>query len=187
MWTRCAAIPWSSSTSCRRRCPLFRRPGNISGQLLSNAYVDGMIAKRLMEAVRSGDLDRVESMLRAQPELANMGLGQDEWRALHYAVLGRSAGMTRLLMKQGADARAGIYPHRDATTPLTLAEERGYEDLSTVIREEEQWRREAPAGKAAAAPDQLFLVANWESGRALEILRADSAGIVYTKALPLPP
>ena len=139
------------------------------------AYVDGMNAKRFIEAVRSGDLERVESMLRARPELVNMGTGEDEWRALHYAVLSRSAGMTRLLMKHGADARAGIHPHRDATTPLTLAEERGYEDISTVIREEEQRRREAHAGKAAAAPDQLFLVANWESGCALEILKADPA------------
>ena len=115
-----------------------------------------MTAKRLIEAVRSGDLERVEFMLRARPELANMGTEQDEWRALHYAVLGRSAGMTRLLMKHGADARAGIYPHRDATTPMTLAEERGYEDISTVIREEEQRRREAHAGKAAALRTNCF-------------------------------
>src|SRR6266545_1394006 len=143
------------------------------------AYVDGMTAKRLIEAVRSGDLEKVESMLRTRPELANMGTGQDEWRALHYAVLGRSAGMTRLLMQHGADARTGIHPHREATTPLTLAEERGYDDIVAVIREEEQRRREAHAGKSAAAPDQLFLVANWESGRALEVLKADPA-LVYS-------
>jgi hypothetical protein len=62
-----------------------------------------------------------------------MGTGQDERRALHYAVLDRSAGMTRVLMRHGADARAGIYPHREATTPLTLAEERGYDDIVAII------------------------------------------------------
>jgi ankyrin repeat protein len=137
------------------------------------AYVDGMTAKRLIEAVRAGEMETVEALLRARPELANMGTGQDERRALHYAVLGRSAGMTRVLMRHGADARAGIYPHREATTPLTLAEERGYDDIVGVIREEEQRRREAHAGKAAAAPDELFLVSNWESGRALEMLKSD--------------
>ncbi len=137
------------------------------------AYVDGMTAKRLIEAVRAGEMETVEAMLRARPELANMGTGQDERRALHYAVLDRSAGMTRVLMWHGADARAGIYPHREATSPLTLAEERGYDDIVAVIREEEQRRREAHAGKAAAAPDELFLVANWESGRALEMLKSD--------------
>jgi len=137
------------------------------------AYVDGMTAKRLIEAVRAGDMEKVEAMLRARPELASMGTEQDERRALHYAVLGRSAGLTRSLMRHGADARAGVHPHREATTPLTIAEERGYDDIVAVIREEEQRRREAHAGKAAAAPDELFLVANWGSGRALEILKAD--------------
>ena len=73
-----------------------------------------MTAKRLIEAVRAGEMKTVDAMLRARPELANMGTGQDERRALHYAVLGRSAGMTRVLMRHGADARAGIYPHREA-------------------------------------------------------------------------
>jgi hypothetical protein len=139
------------------------------------AYVDGMTAKRLIEAVRVGDVEEVEAMLRARPELAIMGTEQDERRALHYAVLGRSAAVTRLLMRHGADARAGVYPHREATTRLTIAEERGYDDIVVVIREEEQRRREAHAGKAAAAPDGVFLVANWESGRALEMLKADPA------------
>ena len=139
------------------------------------AYVDGMTANRRIETVRAGDMEKVEAMLRARPELAIMGTEQDERRALHYAVLGRSAGVTRLLMRHGADARAGVYPHREATTPLTIAEERGYDDIVAVIREEEQRRREAHAGKAAAAPDEVFLVANWGNGRALEMLKADPA------------
>src|SRR5215471_12391115 len=115
------------------------------------AYVDGITAKRLIEAVRVGDVEEVEAMLRARPELAVMGTEQDERRALHYAVLGRSTAVTRLLMRHGADARAGVYPHREATTPLTIAEERGYDDIVAVIREEEQRRREAHAWKTAAA------------------------------------
>jgi ankyrin repeat protein len=89
-------------------------------------------------------------------------------------VLDLSVAMTRLLMRYGADARTGIYPHRDATTALTLASERGHEDIVTIIREEEQRRREAHDRDAIAAPDDLFLTANWENGRALDLLKADA-------------
>jgi ankyrin repeat protein len=81
--------------------------------------------------------------------------------------------MTRLLMRYGADARSGVHPHREATTALTLATERGYDEIITIIREEEQRRRETHSQNATAAPDDLFLVANWESGRALDILKAN--------------
>jgi ankyrin repeat protein len=138
------------------------------------AYVDGINAKYLIEAVRAGDLEKVRAMLRARPELVNMG--QDERLPIHYAVMNRSPEMTRLLMHHGADPRAGVYPHRDATTALTIATERGYDQIVAIIREEEQRRRETHAGSTAAgAPDALFLVANWENGRALEMLKADPA------------
>jgi ankyrin repeat protein len=135
------------------------------------AYVDGIAVKQWIAAVRAGDVDKVRMMLRARPELVNMGV--DERCAIHYAVLNRSAEMTRLLMRHGADPRAGVYPHRDATTALKLATERGYDEIVAVIGEEEQRRRETHAGSATAAPDDLFLVANWKSGRALEMLKAD--------------
>jgi ankyrin repeat protein len=138
------------------------------------AYVDGVNAGRMVEAVRAGDLEAVRAMLRARPELVNMGL--DERLPIHYAVVNRSSEMTQLLMRHGADARAGVHPHRDATTAFTIASERGYDEIVGIIREEEQRRLGAHAGRAtAAAPGALFLVANWESGRALEMLKADPA------------
>jgi ankyrin repeat protein len=136
-------------------------------------FVDGVTARQLIEAVRAGDLDRAETMLRVRPELVNMGRGGDERRPIHYAVIDRSAAMTRLLMRHGADARAGVHPHRDATTALTLASERGFDELVAIIREEEQRRRAAHDPEAAAAPDDLFLVSNWQNGRALDILKTD--------------
>jgi ankyrin repeat protein len=140
------------------------------------AYVDGITVKRLLEAVRANDLEKVQAMLRARPELVNMGVGGDEHHAIHYAVLNRSVEMTRLLMQHGASARSGIHPHREATTALTLATERGHADIVAIIREEEQRRRETHAGSGAAStPETLFCVDDWYSGRALEILRADPA------------
>jgi ankyrin repeat protein len=105
-------------------------------------YVDGVTVGRLADAVRSGDIEAVRAILQMRPELVDRCMsGSDEHRALHYAVLQRDSAIVRLLMEHGADARAGIHPHRDATGPLTLAVERGYEEIAAIIREEEHRRQ----------------------------------------------
>jgi ankyrin repeat protein len=105
------------------------------------AYVDGATVRRLVEAVRANDFPEVNSLIDRRPELANMEVaGDDEHRAIHYAVIDRSAEMVRLLMRRGADARAGIYPHRDATCALVLAQDRGYDEIVAIILEEESKR-----------------------------------------------
>jgi ankyrin repeat protein len=116
------------------------------------AYVDGVTVRRLSDAVRSGDLVQVRTLLKARPELVNMDMAHnDEHRALHYAVLGRMPEMVRMLMEHGADARKGIYPHRDATSALTIATERGYDEIVAIIQEEEQ-RRAIALLEAEPAP-----------------------------------
>ncbi len=100
------------------------------------AHVDGATWERLVDAVKAGDLDRVRALLKARPELINMEQGErDEHRALHFAVLLRNPAMVRLLMEHGADASIGIYPHRDATRPLLIARERGYDEIVAIIEE----------------------------------------------------
>jgi ankyrin repeat protein len=47
-------------------------------------------------------------------------------------------------MQLGAEPRKGIYPHRQATTALTLATERGYTELVAIILEEERKRPKPP-------------------------------------------
>ena len=116
------------------------------------AYVDGVTIKRMVEAVINGDLERVRAMLKARPELANMAVSyNDEHRAIHYAAIHRQLEITRLLMRKGANARAGIHPHRDATSAWTLARERGYDDIVAIIEEEENRRRE-PERASTIAP-----------------------------------
>ena len=110
------------------------------------AFVDGATVRGLCDAVRAGDIDVVKAMLAVRPELVHLDMsGDDERRALHHAVLHQRSDMVRLLMQRGADARQGVYPHRDATSALTIATERGYGDIVAVIREEEQQRSRAPA------------------------------------------
>ncbi len=107
------------------------------------AHVERITVGKLAGAVKAGDLPRVRRMLKERPELANTDMAEnDEHRALHYAVLERKADLVRVLMQAGADARKGIYPHRDATSAYILARERGYGEIVAIIEEEEQRRRE---------------------------------------------
>ncbi|HJZ95357.1 MAG TPA: ankyrin repeat domain-containing protein [Candidatus Solibacter sp.] len=116
-----------------------------------SAYVDGVTVRRFADAIRAGDLAQVEAMLRARPEIADMQISYgDEHRPIHFAVMARSAEMTRLLMRRGANARYGIHPHRDATTPWRIAKERGYGEIVAIIEEEERRR---PAGTEEDTPE----------------------------------
>jgi hypothetical protein len=56
-------------------------------------------------------------------------------------------------MEHGADAHSGVYPVRDATSPLTIATERGYDEIVAIIRGEEQRRREKKSGARAVAAE----------------------------------
>lgn len=121
------------------------------------AYVDGVTINRLVEAVRAGNIARVRKMIQARPELADMTVSYgDEHRAIHYAVIHHSPEIVRLLMQNGANARAGIHPHRDATSAWTLAYERGYNNIVAIIEEEEERRGTTEADAetpSAAVPD----------------------------------
>jgi ankyrin repeat protein len=156
------------------------------------AYVDGVTIRRLAAAVRTNDLAQVRAMLRARPELANLTmLYGDEHRPIHFAVIKRLPEMVRLLMRNGADARAGIDPHRDATTAWTIAKERGYEDIVAIIEEKERGRGEiessAPteevigdegARAAVAAGDTAWLRARQSEGTFVNPVRWDGGGLL---------
>jgi ankyrin repeat protein len=105
-------------------------------------HVDGVKAEAFFAAVRAGDVAAVRKLAKARPELLHAEIsGGSAGFPLHVAVLNRDAEMTRALVQLGADARLGIWPHRDATTAHTIASERGYDDIQAVIEEEEARRR----------------------------------------------
>jgi ankyrin repeat protein len=120
--------------------------------------MDNVTVQRLADAVRARDIQSVRVLLDARPELVHMDMAaSDEHRALHYAVLDRAPEIVRLLMARGANARKGIYPHRDATSALSIAIDRGYDEIVSIIEGEEQRRREAagdrPADSSASASE----------------------------------
>jgi ankyrin repeat protein len=142
------------------------------------AFVDGANIARFAEAVQTGDVTQVRSLLASRPELVSIDRAEnDEHRGLHYAVLRRDAAMVRLLMEAGADARKGIYPHRDATSAWTLARERHYDDIVAVIEEEERHRRqEMSCWNATVSPmqDQISAaIAQDDDATAMKLLDQD--------------
>jgi ankyrin repeat protein len=144
------------------------------------AFIDGVNVGQLAEAVKTGDMAQVRSLLNSRPELVGIDMGaSNEHRALHYAVLRRDSAMVRLLMEAGADAHQGIYPHRDATSALAIAREREYHEVAAVIEEEERLRRaELSCPNATISPlqDQIELaISQADNARAIALLEADGS------------
>ena len=142
------------------------------------AYVDGVTVTRLTNAVQAGDIAHVSAMLKARPELVHMDTAaNNEHRALHYAVLRRDVPMVRLLMKAGADARKGIWPHRDATSAMAIARDREYSDVITVIEDEELRRREeisCPNTTISPLQDQISkAISQDDNATAMRLLQED--------------
>ncbi|MCU1292546.1 MAG: Ankyrin [Bryobacterales bacterium] len=144
------------------------------------AFVDGANVAALAEAVKTGDLAQVRVLLNTRPELVGMDMaGSNEHRALHYAVLRRDAAMVKLLMEAGADARKGIWPHRDATSALTIARDRDYMEIVAVIEEEERLRREelsCPNATVSPVQDQInAAISDGDGGTAIRLLETDGS------------
>jgi ankyrin repeat protein len=106
------------------------------------AFVDVVTISRLIESVRTGNVDDVRAILSVRPELVNREEPSSHgYMALHYAVLERMAEMVRTLMQFGADPRAGtagIHALRAAASPLGIAQDRDYDEIVAIIREQEQ-------------------------------------------------
>ncbi|MEO1235189.1 MAG: ankyrin repeat domain-containing protein [Planctomycetota bacterium] len=119
------------------------------------AYVDGVHKSALVEAINRGDRAQVETMLRRRPELAAATTGRGEQQMIHLAVLNDDAEVARRLMEYGADARRGIWPHRESTTALRMAAERGLDRVVAAIEAVERERQEdLSCPNTAVSPEQ---------------------------------
>jgi hypothetical protein len=103
------------------------------------AYVEGVNVQQLVAAVQANHVEQVRAMLRVRPEL--VGAWHPWQTPLHFAVVGRMPEMVRVLMEFGANARAGVYPNTEATGALTIATDRGYDEIAAIIREGKEGAR----------------------------------------------
>lgn len=144
------------------------------------AYVDGVTVGRLMQAVHANDIEQVRAILRIRPELVNFEApGTHGQSALHSAVMNRMPEMVRVLMQLGANPHATIDPRRDATTPLIIATERGYDDIAAILREEEK-RREPGRPTTSDVPAELHnALRSGDEDAAIAILERDPDLIAY--------
>jgi ankyrin repeat protein len=135
------------------------------------AFVEGATVRRLRDAACAGRIDEVRAMLKVRPELARMSI--DNLQIVHHAVLVRAPEIVRILMANGANARDGVYPHRDATTAHAIALQRGYGEIVRIIEEEEQRRRDeksampsglSPLHVAAQALDETLVASLLDHG-----------------------
>lgn len=121
-------------------------------------HVEGLNAAAFCAAVNTGEVATVRRLAKARPELVHVEAAGFTGLPLHIAVLNRDAEMARVLMELGADARQGIWPHRDATTAYIIAREREYDDVVAVIEEGEEARRRAtspPGATIDSKTDQI--------------------------------
>ena len=120
----------------------------------------------LCEAASEGDVAKIQHILDAQPDLVNVYMAENnEHLAIHYAVMNQHADAVRVLMEAGADHTAGIYPHRDATDALTIADERGMDEIVQILREEDEKRKLAACKNIAITEDNDALFEAVQEGR----------------------
>jgi ankyrin repeat protein len=141
-------------------------------------HVEGVNFQALLAAVEAGDEAAVRRIGKVRPDLVDQHDGY-HGGALHHAVLRRNEEMTRLLMQLGANARVGIWPHRDATSPYAIAVDREYSEMVAVIEREEEHRRarlshEAPPENTAFDALRQAIIEG-RSVDAIALMEADPA------------
>ncbi|MEO0588750.1 MAG: ankyrin repeat domain-containing protein, partial [Planctomycetota bacterium] len=122
------------------------------------AQVEGVHKQALVDAITADDNDATRSILNRRSDLANATTGRGQEQMIHVAVTHNRPAILRLLMDHGADARRGIWPHRESTTALRMASDRGLDELVSIIREAEAERQEdLSCPNVAVSPEQAEL------------------------------
>jgi ankyrin repeat protein len=169
---------WANFALADAQRVLARAYGFSSWPALKN-HVEGVNIAAFVAAAEAGDVAAVRRLAKARPDLINQHAPL-HGSALHRAVLRRNEEMTRVLMQLGADARVGIWPHRDATTAYAIAVDREFSEIVAVIEREEENRRarlsrheEASTRTAVDALRQA--IAKGRTAEAIALMEADPA------------
>jgi len=171
--SRCDPVKFALADAQR----VLARAYGFAGWTKLKQHVEGVNAAAFCAAVDTGDNATVRQLTKARPELVHLEAAGFTGLPLHIAVLNRDAAMVRILMELGADARQGIWPHRDATTAYTIARERGYDDVIAAIEQGEEARRRAaspPGATIDSKTDQINrAILRDQCDEAIRILESD--------------
>lgn len=141
-------------------------------------HVEGMNFASLVAAAELGDIGAARRLAEASPELFDQHAELRD-SALRRAVMSRNEALTRVLMQLGADARTGVWPHRDATSAYAIAVDRDYREIIGIIEREEENRhaRANRAGAPKSAPVDALrqAIAEGRSEEAIALMEADHA------------
>jgi ankyrin repeat protein len=117
---------------------VLARAHGFSSWAALKTHVEGVNFQTILAAAEAGDVAAVRRIAAARPDPLNPRLAQFCDGALRRAVISRHEELTSVLMQLGANARVGIWPHRDATTAHAIAVDRGYSEIVAAIEREEE-------------------------------------------------
>jgi ankyrin repeat protein len=141
-------------------------------------HVEGVNFAAFLAAAQAGDVAAVRRLAKTHPDWINQH-AQFGGSALHRAVLRRDEELTRVLMQLGADARTGIWPHRDATSAYTIAVDREYSEIVAVIEREEENRHSLANQEGTSTRTSVDAlrqaIANGRTAEAITLMKADPA------------
>jgi len=128
----------------------------------------------LCEAAGQDDVEKLNVILEKQPDLLNKHVSErDERLAIHFAVTNRSLSAVKFLLERGANPNSGVYPHRDATSALTMVRDQQETEIEQIILQEEEKRQLAACSNItiSAENEALFkAINNGLTGEAIELL-----------------
>jgi ankyrin repeat protein len=154
-----------------------RSYGFSSWPALKN-HVEGVNFPALIAAAEAGNAAAVRRLAKTRPDVINQHTSLRD-SSLRRAVLSRNQELTRVLMQLGADARVGIWPHRDVTSAYAIAVDREYSEIVAAIEREEQ-NRHARTNQDAASTLNAFdalrqAIFKGHAAEAIALMEADPA------------
>lgn len=114
--------------------------GFCSWPALENHVAGADFAARI-SAAESGDASAVQRLAAARADPLNEYLSEVCNSGLKRAVQHRNEELTGVLIQLGANARAGVWPHREASSAYAIAVDREYSEIVATIEREEENRR----------------------------------------------
>jgi ankyrin repeat protein len=130
--------------------------------------------KAFLRASDRGDLALMRGMLEGQPELVSVHHPESGRRPIHMAIRAGHYECVKLLFEYGAEPVGAVYPIREATDPLTMAEDRGMKTIVELVQAELQLQ----SGMTEPVRELCDTIASEQFDAAAELIEQDPECLV---------